>query len=77
MPAVEILRATETIKDCLIHPEKTGKICDYIRAGRDQYGMQTFDQHLLEMADAGTISIEVARAAATSPADFERSLIYT
>jgi len=36
--------------------------------------MQTFDQHLMELFQAGVISIETAKSAATSPADFERNL---
>ena len=57
-------------------PEKTALIRDAIIAGRSQYGMQAFDQHLKELYDAGTISLEVAMSAATSPSDFQRALTY-
>ena len=76
VPAVEIMRSTATIKDCILTPEKTHTIPDYIKTGREQYGMQSFDQHLMELHEAGAISIEVAKSAATSPADFERNLLY-
>jgi twitching motility protein PilT len=36
--------------------------------------MQTFDQHLMELYQSGVLTLEVARGAATSPADFERNL---
>jgi len=71
---VEVMRTTRSIQECIENPEKTGGIKDHIATGRDQYGMQTFDQHLMELFQAGIISIEVAKSAATSPADFERNL---
>jgi twitching motility protein PilT len=76
VPAVEILRATASIQDCIINPEKTSSITDYIRRGRDQYGMQTFDQHLADLLTEGLITLETAKASATSATDFERSLVY-
>lgn len=68
---LEIMRNTLTIKDCLENPEKTGHLSEYISAGQDQYGMQTFDQHLTELFTSGMVDFETARAAATRPADFE------
>jgi Tfp pilus assembly pilus retraction ATPase PilT len=38
--------------------------------------MQTFDQHLLGLFQQGLLKLEVAKAAATNPDDFERSLTY-
>ena len=74
--AIEIMRTTLSIKDCLINPEKQSGLYDFIQAGRDQYGMQTFDQHIFDLHEQGLITVEVAKAAATSAADFERSLMY-
>jgi twitching motility protein PilT len=51
-------------------------IRDALIAGRSQYGMQAFDQHLRDLYEAGTITRETALAAATSPADFERALTF-
>ncbi len=72
--ATEILRNTQTIAACIADADMTGEIRDHIAAGRTQYGMQTFDQHLTELYKAGQLTMEVAKAAATSPADFERNL---
>jgi twitching motility protein PilT len=72
--AVEVMRNTATIAECIADPEKTAEIRDHVAAGRQQYGMQTFDQHLMELYSSGQISLEVAKGAATSPADFERNL---
>ncbi len=68
--ACEILVNTPTIRD-LILQQKVGEIRDYMAEGRDQYGMQTFDQHLAEMVTQGLVSFDVALAASTRPADFE------
>jgi twitching motility protein PilT len=40
------------------------------------YGMQTFDQHLTQLYREGLISLETAKAAATSASDFERNLSF-
>jgi len=74
--AAEIMRNTKTIQDCIANPEKTASMKDYIEKGREQYGMQTFDQHLADLYNQGVITMETAKAAATSPADFERNLQY-
>jgi len=71
---IEIMRNTLSIKDCIENPEKSGSIKDFIASGRDQYGMQTFDQHLMELFDRGIIDLETAKAAATSASDFERNV---
>jgi twitching motility protein PilT len=76
VPAVEILRWTTTIEECILHPEKTGMLKDAIAAGVDRYGMQTFDQHLMRLYQDKRISLEVAMAAATSPSDFQRALTF-
>lgn len=77
VPAVEIMRATMTIRDCIQNADRAAGLRDCIEKGHEQYGMQTFDQHLIELYRDKKISLEEARAAATSPADFERNLQYT
>jgi twitching motility protein PilT len=72
--ACEIMRRTQTIQECIAEPSKMHMIKEYIEKGRDLYQMQTFDQHLTELYRDGTISLETAKSAATSPADFERNL---
>ncbi len=72
--ACEVMRQTKSIQECIEDPAKTDDIKDFIEKGREMYGMQTFDQHLTELYRANVISLEVAKHAATSPADFERNL---
>ncbi len=74
--ALEIMRSTLSIKDCIENPEKTGGITDQIAVGGDTYGMQTFDQHLRELYRSGVISLETGKSCASSPADFERGTLF-
>ncbi len=70
VPAVEVLVATETIKDCILDPDKTKLIPDFIEQGAIHYGMQTFDQSLFGLYKSGFISYEEALRRATKPDDF-------
>jgi len=68
--AAEVMVVTPTIRD-LILEARIGEIRDFIADGREQYGMQTFDQHLVDLVNADAVSFEIAKAASTRPADFE------
>lgn len=72
--ACEVMRRTQTIQECIAEPSKTFMIREYIEKGRELYRMQSFDQHLTDLYRGGIISLESAKAAATSAADFERNL---
>lgn len=74
VPAVEVLRVTRTIRECIRTPGRLGDIADLVRKGRDLYSMQLFDQHLLDLVNAGIISLEAAMYASTNPEEFERSM---
>lgn len=67
--ALEVMIVTPTIRDLMLDREKVNEIRDYIAAGREQYGMQTFDQHLEQLVHEGTIDLNVALAASTRPSD--------
>jgi len=70
VPAVEVLIATATIKDCILDADKTKSINDVIAQGTLHYGMQTFDQSLFNLFKSGLISYEEALRRATNPDDF-------
>jgi len=74
--AAEILIATATVQDHIKDSRDTGALRELIERGGDQYGMQTFDQHLHQLYAAGAITIDVAKAASTSPGDFQQELDY-
>jgi twitching motility protein PilT len=69
--ACEVMINTGTIRDMILDPQKVNEIRDTIAQGREQYGMQTFDQHLMELVSAEDVTFEVAHAAASRPSDFE------
>jgi len=70
VPAVEVLMATETVKDCILDPDKTRAITDVIEQGAIHYGMQSFDQSLSNLLKSGLITYEEALRSATNPDDF-------
>jgi twitching motility protein PilT len=70
VPAVEVLIATATIKDCILDPDKTKSINDVIEQGAIHYGMQSFDQSIFSLYKAGLITYEEALRRATNPDDF-------
>jgi twitching motility protein PilT len=59
VPVVEIMRSTATIQAC-IREGRLDEIEKNIEKGRDQYGMQTLDQHLIELCRKNVISVDEA-----------------
>ncbi|MCP4658176.1 MAG: type IV pili twitching motility protein PilT, partial [bacterium] len=55
--------------------EKHGEILDHLGKGREMYGMQTFDQHLIDMVRSQILSLGTAKEAATRPGELERALL--
>lgn len=74
--ALEVMVATGTVQDYLRDPSKSAGLKDILEKGRQHYGMQSFDQHLRDLYQAGTITMETALAAASNPADFQRALTF-
>ena len=70
IPAVEILINTAAVRDQIRDMEKALNIPDLIKEGTVQYGMQTFDQSLMQWYSKGVISYESALFYASSPAEF-------
>jgi twitching motility protein PilT len=73
IPAVEILRVTRTIRECM-RAGRMSDIPELIRKGRDLYSMQLFDQHLIDLVNSGLVTMETAIYASSNPEEFERSL---
>ena len=72
--AAEIMINTPTIRELILDGGHLAEIQDYIADGREQYGMQTFDQHLADLVRAGEVTYEVAVAASSKPSDFALNL---
>ncbi len=74
--AQEIMITSPGIKESIADANKIGEIYTYITKGKRGSGTQTFDQHITDLYKAGKISIDEARASASSPDDFERNLMF-
>jgi twitching motility protein PilT len=70
---VETMVMTTRIFEFITDPHQLPMIEDAIAEG-GYYGMQTFDQHLLQLYSNGEVSLKDALAAATNPHDFRVSL---
>jgi twitching motility protein PilT len=70
IPAAEVLVNTGTISEIIRKGEELVSIPDHIAEGRVQYGMQTFDQSLLELYGKGWISYDWAMHYASNPSEF-------
>ena len=71
VPAVEVMVSTAYIRECILVPEKTRAIRDAISAGTSQYGMQTFDQSLWDLFQAGLVNYETALENASNADEFK------
>ncbi|HXM38030.1 MAG TPA: PilT/PilU family type 4a pilus ATPase [Gemmatimonadales bacterium] len=69
--ALEVMLATGNVRDMIREKDRTLGLHDYIKASREQYGMQTFDQHLMDLVAEDVVTYETALAAASNPADFQ------
>jgi twitching motility protein PilT len=70
---VEVMVMTTRIYEFVMDPAQLPQIEEAIAEG-GYYGMQTFDQHLLQLYADGEVALRDALAAATNPHDFRVSL---
>jgi twitching motility protein PilT len=71
VPALEIMLNTGAIADRIRVGDQLHLLPDLIAEGRGQYGMQTFDQSLMDLYRNKSIAYETALQYATNPADFK------
>ncbi len=69
VPSVEVLTMNGRVYDRIIDENLTNEIVDVIEES-EFYGMQTFDQSILQLYKQGQISFQVAVANASNPHDF-------
>lgn len=67
---IEILKKTARIEQ-LIMENRDYEIPDALFEGKDIYGTQTFDQHLLDLIKADKITDEIALEYASNPSDLK------
>ena len=73
VPAIEVMINTRIVQDCIRNADRQAELGDIIAKGA-HYGMRTFDQDLVRLVREGTITREVALAAATTPGDVDLQL---
>jgi twitching motility protein PilT len=73
LPAVEVMVSNGRVYEAVTVPELTRTIPDIIAEG-EFYGMQTFDQHLLQMFEQDQITLEDALHASTTPHDLQLAM---
>jgi twitching motility protein PilT len=74
VPAVEVLRITNFVRDCIENKDKTKLIHEAIAQGTSQYGMQTFDQSIFQLFKKELITMEEALRRASNPDEFKLKL---
>ncbi len=70
VPAVEVLIGTARVRECIDEKDKTKQIPDAIAQGFVSYGMQTFDQSLMQLFTTKLITYEEALRQSSNPDDF-------
>ncbi|KPJ61423.1 MAG: twitching motility protein PilT [Latescibacteria bacterium DG_63] len=70
VPAVEIMVCTAAIRDYIVDPRKTLSIRTAIQEGVSQYGMQTFDQAIMQLYRKEMVTLEDALKFCTNPSEF-------
>jgi twitching motility protein PilT len=68
--AVEIMKTTARIKELIEDKDRTKEIPDAIAQGNVSYGMQTFDQSLMQLVRGGLVTYQEALRQATNADDF-------
>src|SRR5262249_7494273 len=72
--ACEIMVQTGTTQEWIRDPSKTSGIKGILEKGRTQYGMQSFDQHLVDLYRGGLITLDTAQNASSNPSELTRAL---
>jgi twitching motility protein PilT len=70
VPAVEVMVSTARIRECIADKDMAKEITDAIAKGFTSYGMQTFDQSLMQHVKNGLVKYEAALAHVSNPDDF-------
>jgi twitching motility protein PilT len=70
VPALEVLVSTARVRECIGDKDRTKELHDAIAKGYTTYGMQTFDQSLMQHVKNELITYEEALKHVSNPDDF-------
>ncbi len=68
--ATEVMFGTESVRECLVDAEKISELYEVIAEGAF-YGMQTIDQSITKLYEAGAVSFSDGLMHVTNPRDFK------
>ena len=74
VPAIEVMVATARTRELIDDKEKTKQLHEAIQQGFVSYGMQTFDQSLMQLLKKELITYEEALRQSSNPDDFKLKL---
>ena len=70
VPALEVMISTGLVRECIADEERVSDLPDVIAKGFTSYGMQTFDQSLMQLLKEGLVTYEEALKHVSNPDDF-------
>ena len=70
VPAMEVLISTARVRECIADKDRTKELHDAIAKGFTTYGMQTFDQSLMQLVKQELVTYEEALNHVSNPDDF-------
>ncbi|MBI2059343.1 MAG: type IV pilus twitching motility protein PilT [Nitrospirae bacterium] len=70
IPAAEVLVVNGAVRECILNQDRTKEIPQFLAKGYSTYGMQTFDQSLMQLYSKQLITYEEALRSCTNPDDF-------
>lgn len=70
VPALEVLISTAFVRECIGDKDRTKEIPEVISKGYTAYGMQTFDQSLMQLVKDKLVTYEEALKHVSNPDDF-------
>jgi twitching motility protein PilT len=70
VPALEVLISTALTREMIADKDRTKELPDAIGKGFTTYGMQTFDQSLMQLVKQGLVTYEEALKNVSNPDDF-------
>lgn len=71
VPAVEVMVVSDAVREMILDAEKTFLLPQAIQEGVTTYGMQSFDQSLMDLYTRNLITLDEALRAASSPTEFQ------
>ncbi|HWC13007.1 MAG TPA: type IV pili twitching motility protein PilT, partial [Actinomycetota bacterium] len=71
--AVEVLVSNGRVQECIMDGDKTHEIHDIVKES-GFYGMQTFDQAMIDLYKEGLVTLDDAKAGANNAHDFQLAL---